>query len=568
MLTLPEDKLKNSIVQEGLMTPEQYDRVAAEATRLGQPMQNILISRNIITQSYYNNLVSSSFGFPFANLDNRHIDEAAMKLIPEKIARQKRLIVFGQEPEGQFSVAMEDPTDLGTIAFLENYLKEKIKPYFASEADFNKGFSIYSKAIAEDYKKIIKDNIMISLQKKISGEKAATELPIVDIINNILSYALALRASDIHLEIFEDEIIIRYRIDGILHEIVQVPKEIYPAILARIKLLGGMKIDEHFKPQDGRLRYKVGTDMVDIRVSIIPTFYGEKIETRLLASTTKPLSFAELGMLPETTKILEESIKRSYGMALVTGPTGSGKSTTLYSVLNVLNRPEVNIVTIEDPIEYDIKYVNQTQVNNIAGITFASGLRAILRQDPNIIMVGEIRDEETAEIAVQSALTGHLVLSSLHTNDAPTAIPRLFDMKVQPFLVSAVITVVVAQRLVRSICKECIYSHEPSEYLLKMVAEQAGILGIKETFKAPKLVFSGKGCAVCNGIGYRGRIAIFEILSVSDEIRKLILSDGFSLDNLRKLARKEGMVTMFEDGMKKVELGMTTVEEVLRVVRE
>src|SRR3989344_5388388 len=309
MLVLPEDKLKNSMVQEGLMPPEQYDRVAAEATRLGQPMQNILISRNIITQSYYNNLVSSSFGFPFANLDNRHIDEAAMKLIPEKIARQKRLIVFGQEPEGQFSVAMEDPTDLGTIAFLENYLKEKIKPYFASEADFNKGFSIYSKAIAEDYKKIIKDNIMISLQKKISGEKAATELPIVDIINNILSYALALRASDIHLEIFEDEIIIRYRIDGILHEIVQVPKEIYPAILARIKLLGGMKIDEHFKPQDGRLRYKVGTDMVDIRVSIIPTFYGEKIETRLLASTTKPLSFAELGMLPETTKILEESIK-------------------------------------------------------------------------------------------------------------------------------------------------------------------------------------------------------------------------------------------------------------------
>jgi len=568
MLQIPDEKLKEAVVQEGLLTPEQFDRVSEDALRLGQAIPSLLISRNIISLNYYNNLLSGYFGVPFADLEARAVNEELLKNLPEMIARQKRAIVFGKENDESLSVALSDPSDLSTIAFLEKYLKVKIKPYFASEADLNKGFSIYSRAVAEDYKNTIKKNVLASLEKRITGEQGATEVPIVDIINNILSYALSLRASDIHAEIFEDLILVRYRIDGILHEIIEIPKEVYPAITARIKLLGAMKIDEHYKPQDGRFRYKVGSDMVDIRVSIIPTFYGEKIEMRLLASTSKPLSFAELGMLPETAKIVEENVRKSYGMALVTGPTGSGKSTTLYSVLSILNRPEVNIVTIEDPIEYDMKYVNQTQVNVVAGITFASGLRAILRQDPNIIMVGEIRDEETADIAVQASLTGHMVLSSLHTNDAPTAIPRLFDMKIQPFLVSAVLTVIVAQRLVRGICKTCIYSHAPSDYLTKLVKDEVVVLGIQDRFAVPKLVYSGKGCAACNGIGYKGRMGIFEVVNVSEEMRKLILSPEFSLDNLRKLARKEGMISMFEDGLKKVELGMTTVEEVLRVVRE
>lgn len=568
MLQIPEEKLKEIIVQEGLVLPEQFDRMKADATRLGQSVSNLLISRNVISSEYYNNLVSSYFNIPFANLEGGKINEDLLKLLPEVVARQKRAIVFSREADGALSVAMGDPSDLITIGFLEKYLKNRIKPYLASESDLNRGFSIYSQKVAEDYKNIIKNNIQASVQNKISGENAATELPIVEMINNILSYALALRASDIHMEIFEDEILVRYRIDGILHEIIEIPKDVYSAVVARIKLLGGMKIDEHYKPQDGRLRYKIGADNVDIRISIIPTFYGEKIEMRLLSSTSKPLSFGELGMLPETARILEENVKKSYGMALVTGPTGSGKSTTLYSILSILNNPEVNIVTIEDPIEYDMKYVNQTQVNTAAGITFASGLRAILRQDPNIIMVGEIRDEETADIAVQAALTGHMVLSSLHTNDAPTAIPRLFDMKIQPFLVSAVLTVILAQRLVRSVCRDCIYSHEPSEYIVKMINEEAQAIGLKESFHVPKLVYSGKGCGVCNGTGYRGRMGIFEVLHVNEEIRKLILNTEFSLDNLRRKAREQGMVTMFEDGMKKVELGMTTAEEVLRVIRE
>jgi len=268
------------------------------------------------------------------------------------------------------------------------------------------------------------------------GEKeVAEEIPIVNIVDAILAYAISLNASDIHIEVLEDVVLIRFRIDGVLHEMLRIPKEVQPAIVARIKILAGLKIDEHRKPQDGRLRYEALGEAMDIRVSIMPTFYGEKVEMRLLRATAKPMSLRELGMLEDTVQIVEESIKKTYGMLLVTGPTGSGKTTTLYSILNMLNRPDVNIVTIEDPIEYYIRYVNQTQINPQAGITFATGLRAILRQDPNIIMIGEIRDEETAEIAVHSALTGHLVLSSLHTNDAPTAVPRLIDMNVPAFLV-------------------------------------------------------------------------------------------------------------------------------------
>jgi type II secretory ATPase GspE/PulE/Tfp pilus assembly ATPase PilB-like protein len=329
-----------------------------------------------------------------------------------------------------------------------------------------------------------------------------------------------------------------------------------------------MKIDEHSKPQDGRFRYKVGGDIVDLRVSIIPTFHGEKVEMRILAGAQKPLSFQELGMMDDTIAILEENIKKTYGMILTTGPTGSGKTTTLYSILNVLNRPEVNIVTIEDPIEYDMKYINQMQINPQAGITFATGLRAILRQDPNIIMVGEIRDEETAEIAVHSALTGHLVLSSLHTNDAPTAIPRLIDMKVAPFLVAAVLNMVLAQRLVRKICLSCIMSYTPEPSLKEIVQKQLKELGIEEDFKLPKLLYKGKGCEACGHLGFSGRLGIFEALNISEEIRKIIVSPELTLDAIRAQAKKEGMVTMFEDGLRKAEQGLTTIEEVLRVIRE
>jgi len=388
-------------------------------------------------------------------------------------------------------------------------------------------------------------------------------------VDNLMAYAVSSRASDVHFEILDDVVMIRFRIDGILHEIIRMPKEVHPAVVARIKILSSLRVDEHSRPQDGRFRYKTGETIIDVRVSIITTFYGEKVVLRLLSATQRPLSLAEIGMFDRYSKIVEEAIEKTYGMVLVCGPTGSGKTTTLYSILNMLNRPEVNVVSIEDPIEYDMRYVNQMQVNVAAGITFANGLRSILRQDPNIVLVGEIRDGETANIAIQAAMTGHLVLSSLHTNDAATAVPRLIDMEVPPFLVAAVLNNVVAQRLVRRVHLDCIESYVPDKAVLENIRKQLVAIGIDPaSMKLPKTFYRGKGCPGCGHTGYVGRIAIFEVLNFSEEVRKLVISADFNLDNLRNLSRKLGMETMFEDGLKKVERGITTIEEVFRVIQE
>jgi type II secretory ATPase GspE/PulE/Tfp pilus assembly ATPase PilB-like protein len=344
---------------------------------------------------------------------------------------------------------------------------------------------------------------------------------------------------------------------------------VHPAIVARIKLLAGAKIDEHFIPQDGRFRYEVGNQQIDVRVSVIPTFYGEKVEMRLLEGSQKPLSLRELGIMPEDEKIVMDNLKKTYGMIISCGPTGSGKTTTLYAFMNLLNKPEVNMTTVEDPIEYNMPYVNQTQINPQEGITFASGLRALLRQDPNIIMVGEIRDAETAEIAVQAALTGHLLLSSLHTNDAPTAVPRLFDLNVAPFLVNSVLNFIVAQRLVRKVCETCMYSYKPGPEVSAIIEAQLKTLGIAvDNVTAPKIFYRGKGCAACGGTGYRGRLGIFEMLEINEDIKKIIGAPNFDLTALRREARNSGMKTMFEDGLRKAELALTTIEEVLRVIME
>lgn len=570
-LQIPDQKLKEFLLRDGVITAGQFDEAAAEAKRRRQTTADILIYRNQITVDYLGNLLAGYFGVERANLATRRINETALRLLSEDLARQKRAIVFNREPDGTLDVAMEDPSDLLTIEFLGRHLKAKIKPFLASQDDLNSGFALYGAKLSLDFKRIIEENIQASLRAKIQGKEekeAALELPIVAIVDNLISYGISLRASDIHIEILEDGIMIRYRIDGMLHEIIRIPKEVHPSIVARIKLLSGLKLDEHAKPQDGRFRYKVEADFIDIRVAVMPTFYGEKVEMRLLSASQRPLSLEELGMLEDHIQIVIENIKKTYGMVLVTGPTGSGKTTTLYSIINILNRPEVNITTIEDPIEYDMKYINQTQINPAAGITFATGLRALLRQDPNIIMVGEIRDIETAEIAVQAALTGHLVLSTLHTNDAPTAVPRLIDMRVPPFLVAAVLNAVMAQRLVRRICLGCIVSYAPTPALIESLKAQIEELKIPGQFKAPKMLYRGTGCVACGHTGYRGRIAIFEILDVNEEVRKVIVRPDFTLDMLRDLVTKQGMLTMFEDGLRKAEKGITTIDEVLRVIRE
>lgn len=569
MLQIPDDKLRDLLIKDGIVDEKAFNEAAQDAKRMGQGVADILISKNVITTDYYANLISEFFGVEKAGLLSRKVDEKLVRLLSEKIAREKRAIVFGRLEDGAYQVAMDDPSNLETIEFLAKHLKGKVKPYLASRDDLNRGFSYYGRQSAEEFKRIIEDNIKTSLRSKATGiEEVASDLPVVAIVDNLIAFAISSRASDIHIEILEDGVLIRYRVDGILREIIRVPKKVHPSIVARIKLLAALKLDEHVKPQDGRFRHTVGKDVMDVRVAIMPTFYGEKVEMRLLSATERPLSLEELGFLEDHATTVRENAKKTYGMILVTGPTGSGKTTTLYSVLNILNRPEVNIVTIEDPIEYNMKYVNQTQINAAAGITFSSGLREIVRQDPNIIMVGEIRDQETAQISVQAALTGHLVLSSLHTNDAPTAIPRLIDLGLPPFLVAAVLNLIEAQRLVRRICSDCIVSYKPDSSIVNAIERQLTDLKIDTKFKMPAQLYKGAGCLACNDSGYKGRLGIFEILNVTEDIRKLIVDPAFTLSSLRVAARKGGMITMFEDGLKKIERGLTTIEEILRVIRE
>lgn len=571
MITLPNEKLKEIVLHAGAVDEVAFDEVITEAVRKRQSPVEILISRGLLSKDYFLILVAKALGVERVNLGVVKIDEAVLRLLPEDIARRRKVIPFGREADGRFKVAMEDPTDLETIDFLGLRLNGTIKPYLADDEDLNRGFLLYQRRLTQDYKQVIEESIQESLRSKARGdlEEAAQDLPIVAIVDNLLEYAISSRASDVHFEMLDDGILVRYRIDGILHEIIRMPKEIHPAVVARIKILCGLRVDEHTHPQDGRFRYKLGEHTVDVRVSVIPTFYGEKMALRLLSASQKPLSLAELGLLEKDIQAIEGAIGKTYGMVLSCGPTGSGKTTTLYSILNLLNKPEVNIVTVEDPIEYDMRYVNQMQVNVAAGITFASGLRSILRQDPNVIMVGEVRDAETANISVQAALTGHLVLSSLHTNDAPTAVPRLVDMGVPPFLVAAVLNDVVAQRLVRKIHIECIESYVPERSVLESIGRELESLGVNpKTIKLPSTFYRGRGCAACGGTGYLGRLGIFEVLPVTEAVRKLIISSEFNLDNLQKTARAEGMVTMFEDGLRKVERGITTIEELFRVIRE
>ncbi|MEK7608192.1 MAG: GspE/PulE family protein [Patescibacteria group bacterium] len=567
-LPIPSNQLKARLLEENLITSERFDMLLEEATHKGQSLIDLLVSEKVVPKEYLNNILAVFLGVEIANLGARGIDEESLKSLAEPIARERQAIVFGKSEDGSFLVAMADPSDLATIEFLTQHLRARIKPFLANQDDLARGFSIYGSELTSNFKKIIEENIQASLrsQTKTSAE-AAAELPVVAIVDNILSYAISLHASDIHIEALEETTLIRYRIDGILYEMLRIPKAVHSAIVARLKLLSGLKLDEHHEPQDGRFRQQIGAQALDVRVSVMPTSYGEKIVMRLLESTQKPLSLEELGMLPKVAEIVSKNLKKSYGMILSCGPTGSGKTTTLYALINMLNKPNVNIVTIEDPIEYNMRFVNQSQINVQAGITFASGLRALLRQDPNIIMVGEIRDKETADISVQASLTGHLLVSSLHTNDAPTAIPRLFDLGVPPFLVSSTLNLVVAQRLVRRVCNICMYSYEPGEGVKKTVYEELEKLGVSME-SMPKLFYQGKGCTTCSGTGYRGRLGIFEVLELTENVRVLMGSPDFTLEKLREEARKGGMDSMFEDGLKKVELAVTTVEEVLRVIRE
>lgn len=560
MSLLPE-KLKEIVVKDGFVSEADFAKAVKAAEDVGRPLEDILIFRGLINEQSLGQLMAEHYQVPFVSLRHVVIPLETLELVPENLARAYRSIPF-EKKEKELHLAMEDPEDLEAIEFVKRHTGLKIKPFFATPETISKGLSQYKKNIRHDFKKIIDENL-----KKGKGvgagdlDKMAQDLPVVKILDTLLQYAIAEKASDIHLELAEEEMAVRFRLDGLLHDIISLPKEIHPAIVARVKILANLKIDEHRVPQDGRFKFRVDDEYLSLRVSILPAFYGENVVMRLLFESSRPLSFEELGITGRNLEVLRRNIYRPHGMVLVTGPTGCGKTTTLYSVMNLLNSAEAKLCTVEDPIEYSLKRLTQIQVNQTTGLVFAVGLRALVRHDPDIIMVGEIRDVETVEMAIHSALTGHLVLSTLHTNDAAGAIPRLLDMGAEGFLVASTANLVIAQRLVRRICTNCIERFKPTEETLKILSDKAAKKIASQDF------YRGKGCEECSKTGYKGRVGIYEALEVDDKVRELIIKK-VAAEEISAAAKKAGMTSMLEDGLDKVAAGVTSVEEILRVVQE
>ncbi|MDO8604631.1 MAG: GspE/PulE family protein [bacterium] len=572
MMHITPDKLKSIVVESGLVTDDEFAVAVEEARRSGHTIQNVLIGRGKIPEDYFAELLSPYYGVPIINLkkEGEPIDPEVLELIPEVYAKSKNIVLFAYDKvENRAKLAMLDPFDYETIEYVRARVGGWVDVYLTAFPSLRFGLKQYKKKVGINFDQIISENVEQSLA--ITGEgdvtKGATAVPIVSILDNIIDHAASLNSSDIHFEPLDKELLVRFRIDGIMQEIVSLPKAIAPVLVARVKILAGMQIDEHRTPQDGRFHFDMDDGAsIDIRVNIMPVFHGEKVEMRILKGSARPLTLKDLGVSDEGIEILFNEIRKPHGMVLVTGPTGHGKTTTLYAILQILNTPTVNITTIEDPIEYEFPRVNQTQVNLKSGITFANGLRALLRQNPDIIMIGEIRDNETAEIAVHAALTGHLVLSSLHTNDATSALPRLLDMGAQAFLLSSTVNLVIAQRLVRRICASCTESYSASPEIVRLIKAQMELSG-NVSHNVPTTLYRGKGCKVCGNSGFQGQIGIFEFFIITDTIREFILREA-NVNEIRKRAIEDGMTSMFADGLNKVERGTTTIEEILRVVKE
>jgi len=561
---LTHDELKTLLLDAGVVEEKDLELAEERLKSEGGTFSQAVLWYNLVSDEELGKLIADVLRVPFVVLEQKFISKEVLEMVPEVVARKHRVIAFALDNDG-LHVAMADPRNLEMQSFLEKKAGLPVRVYLAMERDMENAFMLYRQEVAEAFEELILSDI------KEAGKKSReTDPPIIRIVDTLLSYAYQNRASDIHLEPREQDMLVRFRIDGVLHDIVKLPPELHPQIISRIKVLAKLRIDEHQTPQDGKVSFPIeGSEALDVRVSIIPTTEGEKVVLRLLSERSRQFSLTNLGFSSEALALVKTAYEKPYGMILVTGPTGCGKTTTLYSILKLLNRRHVNIVTIEDPVEYDMEGVNQIQVNPEAKLTFATGLRSILRQDPNVILVGEIRDNETADIAINLAMTGHLVLSTLHTNNAATAIPRLIDMDIEPFLIASTTNVIVAQRLVRKIHQACRVSEEvPSTELALRVGEEM----FKKVFGEPGAeksirLYHGKGCKACHDTGYEGRSGIFEVLVLGDEIRKAIV-DRRDASAIEALAVAAGMRTMFEDGLIKVQEGMTTIDEIMRVTKE
>lgn len=581
--------LNTALKENKLLSEEKISVLLKELsqTKSVKSWEDFLIEKKALTEPQLVELKSKILGVPLVDLTVLQIPQDVLNLVPEPIAHRHQVISFAKTKE-DLSLAMSDPDDIQTREFIQKKTGLKIKSFLIGKTSLDFGLSKYHSSLEKEIKHLFTPGggPTISETAKPEGQSAedglkkmAEEIPVIRVVDTLLEYAVFEHASDIHIEPQENSVVVRYRIDGVLHDVMTLPKVIQAAIVARIKVLSNLKIDEHRLPQDGRFKVEKEGYKFSLRVSTIPIFDGEKVVIRLLDESTKASTLEDLGFEKKPMETIIRNVKKPHGMLLVTGPTGSGKSTTLYSVLSMLNTKSVNISTIEDPVEYRIVGANQMQVNPKIGLTFDVGLRALLRQDPNIIMIGEIRDKETAEEAVHAAMTGHVVFSTLHTNTSAGALPRLLDIGVEPYLIASTVNAVLAQRLVRGICKDCQVPLKLDQAALEALGKQfhmgklleilirEGVAPAKTKSITDLKFFKGEGCDKCNHSGYKGRLGIHEILEVTPEVAQMIMAHKSALE-IQEQGEKEGMVLMWIDGFIKALKGITTIEEVVRVSKE
>ena len=578
-------QLKAFLLDTNLVAAPDIERAQEKAEKENKSIGEILLKQGKISGEDLTRLEAYILGIPFVSLQNQVLDPEILRLIPEPIARVNNVIAF--KKRGDFlEVAMLDPENLEIIQFIKKKTNLKVLSRLTDEKSMKEALIQYRKSLKAEFGELINRDAEEMLkpaetekEEEASGEelkKLGEDLPVIRIVDTLLKHAIIQRASDIHIEAAEKEVIVRYRLDGILHDVMVLPKTLAASLITRIKILANLRLDEHRLPQDGRFKVESSEYKVSFRVSVLPVYDGEKAVMRLLPEDSKGFTLEKLGFSGEGLERIHRAVRKPVGMILATGPTGSGKTTTLYTILDILNTPEVNISTIEDPIEYRMPRVNQSQVKPDIGYTFANGLRSLLRQDPDIIMVGEIRDNETAGLAINAALTGHLVLSTLHTNSAAGALPRLIDMKAEPFLIVSTVNIIIAQRLVRTLCKNR-ETYKLSADQLKELAKEIDLDYMLEIMRREKIIspaetwanldfFRAKPVKDCPD-GYHGRIGLHEVLIMSETIKNLVMANATS-DDVEKQAKKEGMITMFEDGLIKAVQGITSIEEVLRVTKE
>src|SRR4051794_22803181 len=552
-------QLGDILLEGGHLTHEQLSSAIDEQRRLGRSLGRVLVDLGMLTEGQLVAALATQIGLKFVDLSDYPVDGSAVSRVPDMVCRRHNALPIGYE-DGRLVVAMADPANVFAVDDIRSMTGMEVKPVVATKSDVIAAINRYHRGEAElDDLTMAMDANADDLDDLSNVKEIVEDAPIVKFVNLLITQAIQDRASDIHIEPTERDLRVRFRIDGVLHEIMRSPKTIQSGVISRLKIMADINIAERRIPQDGRMSVSTNGKKIDLRVATLPTVWGEKVVMRILDNSTAMLKLSDLGFGDANYDIYSKSFTKPYGMILVTGPTGSGKSTTLYATLNIVSKPEVNVITVEDPVEYRLPGINQVQTNPKAGLTFAAALRSILRSDPDIVLLGEIRDHETAQIAIEAALTGHLVLSTLHTNDAPSAITRLTEMGIEPFLVGSALDCVLAQRLARRLCPKCKEAYQPTEEALvhAKFPWQPG--------EPVPTLYRPVGCSACSKTGYKGRMALHEVMNVSEDIERLAVEHASALA-IGNVAREQGMVTLRDDGLAKVKAGHTSIEEILRVV--